>query len=193
MERTLIHGARLDSAPQCVFIANHLSALDIILLGAFIRRDFRWLAKGSLFKVPFVGGHLSAAGHIPVNRRGSKAARARVITQKISEAVEAGADILFFPEGTRSPSGALQPFRLGAFQAAVREGLPVVPLVIRGTHEALKRGDLRVHAARRCSVTVLPSLAPDASIEDPKAQAVQLKERAYGAMSQALHASTPPR
>ncbi|MBU1430220.1 1-acyl-sn-glycerol-3-phosphate acyltransferase [Myxococcota bacterium] len=188
MERTLIHGARLASAPQCIFVANHLSALDIILLGAFLRRDYRWLAKSSLFHTPIIGAHLRAAGHIPVHRAWSSERRAAFIARRVSEVVAEGADVLFFPEGTRSVDGALQPFRLGAFQSAVAEGLPIVPLVLTGTHEAMRKGDLRVRATRRrSSLTVLDPLYPP-SEGDARRRASTLRDQTWAAMAAALAA-----
>lgn len=149
----------LEREPQCVYVANHLSQLDILVLGAHLERDYRWLAKASLFRIPFLGWHLAQSGHVPVYR-GEHRQKNELLAQRIHKVVEQGASLLFFPEGTRSPDGKLQRFRVGAFRTAVRESLPVVPLVLKGTHELFVRGarDLSVHADRECSVTVLPAL-----------------------------------
>jgi 1-acyl-sn-glycerol-3-phosphate acyltransferase len=161
IQRTLIHGGRLDPQRQCVYVANHLSQLDILVLGSYLESDYRWLAKDAVFKVPFLGWHLKIAGHVPVYR-GERRAQNRSLPERLHTVVKEGASLLFFPEGTRSPDGRLQPFRLGAFYAAVDEGLPVVPLVLRGTDRLLKKGarDLAIHPDRECSVTVLPGLDP---------------------------------
>ena len=68
IRRQLINAEILKAHPQAVLVANHLSTLDIIVLGSFLTRDYRWLAKSELFKVPFSGWYLHMAGHIPVYR-----------------------------------------------------------------------------------------------------------------------------
>lgn len=164
----------LEREPQCVYVANHLSQLDILLLGSYLKRDYRWLAKASLFKIPFLGWHLSISGHVPIYR-GEQRSKNEALATRIHKVVEEGASLLFFPEGTRSSDGRLQRFRSGAFQTAVRESLPIVPLVIRGTHELFVRGarDLSVHAGRECSVTVLPALhASEEGSQKERAQAL---------------------
>jgi 1-acyl-sn-glycerol-3-phosphate acyltransferase len=171
----------LEREPQCVYVANHLSQLDILLIGSYLRNDYRWLAKSSLFKIPFLGWHLSLSGHVPVYR-GEQQSKNEKLAQRIHAVVKQGASLLFFPEGTRSRDGRLQTFRIGAFRTAVREGLPIVPLVVRGTHELFVPGsvDLAVRADRQCSITVLPSLRPpDEGTE--KARAETLRDLTHAA------------
>jgi 1-acyl-sn-glycerol-3-phosphate acyltransferase len=157
----------LEREPQCVYVANHLSQLDILVLGSYLKRDYRWLAKASLFKIPFMGWHLSLSGHVPVYR-GEHRSKNEALAKRIHKVVEQGASLLFFPEGTRSPDGNLQRFHVGAFRTAVRESLPIVPLVVKGTHELFVRGakDLSVHADRECTLTVLPALHPPSGGDD---------------------------
>lgn len=159
IQRRIVHPELLEHEPQCVYVSNHLSQLDILLIGSYLRRDYRWLAKSSLFKIPFLGWHLALAGHVPVYR-GEYRHKNEQLARRIHKVVEQGASLLFFPEGTRSPDGKLQRFRAGAFRTAVRESLPVVPLVVKGTHELFVRGarDLSVHADRECTLTVLPAI-----------------------------------
>lgn len=187
IQRALIGGERLDHIPQCVFVANHLSQLDIIVLGSFLRRDYRWLAKAPLFKVPLLGWHLAAAGHIPVYRGDDRHKNAD-LAERIHAVVADGASLLFFPEATRSRDGHLKPFKIGAFMTAVAEGLPVAPLVLRGTHELMEPGskDLDIRADSRCSVTVLdPITAPAAG--DLKSRAGHLRDAAYRAFFRELY------
>ena len=170
----IVQSEVLERVPQCVFVSNHLSQLDILLIGSYLRRDYRWLAKASLFKIPFLGWHLSLAGHVPVYR-GEQRRKNELLARRIHRVIEEGASLLFFPEGTRSPDGKLQRFRIGAFHAAVRESLPVVPLVVKGTHELFVRGarDLSVHADRECTLTVLPAIhAPEEGDEKQRAAAL---------------------
>ena len=99
IRRQLINAEILKAHPQAVLVANHLSTLDIIVLGSFLTRDYRWLAKSELFKVPFSGWYLHMAGHIPVYRGKEARERNRIISERVHLVVENGASVLFFPEG----------------------------------------------------------------------------------------------
>ena len=169
----------LDTTPQCVFIANHCSALDILIIGSKLPRDYRWLAKAPLFRTPFLGWHLSAGGHIPVFR-GNKRARNKNIQDRVALALEEGANILYFPEGTRNPDGNLQPFKKGAFVTAATHNLPIVPIVLKGTGELMKKGarHLNVDRTRLCVMSVLPPFWPSEDITDHDEQVASLGERA---------------
>jgi 1-acyl-sn-glycerol-3-phosphate acyltransferase len=188
MDRELFHGERLDQVPQCVYVANHLSLLDILLIGSFLDRDYRWLAKEQIFQVPFLGWHLTLAGHVRVHRKDTS--RNRELPERIHQVVEEGGSPLFFPEGTRSHDGHLKPFKIGAFMTAVTEGLPVVPLVVRGTDQLMRKGapgmSVAREAPRKVSVTVLPALhaLPDG---DLKERAEDLKTRAEAAFRAELY------
>ncbi len=184
IKRTLVHGERIQEAGQGVFISNHLSSLDILVLGSFLDRDFRWLAKSVLFNVPFSGWYLRNAGHIPVHRGRDAKERNQQISRSIKRVVREGASVLFFPEGTRSENGELKDFRMGAFVAAVNEGLPIIPLVIRGTHELMASGaaDLSIREDRSCSVTVLDPIMPPPEEEgDVQERAARLRDLAHAA------------
>ena len=127
------------SSGSYVFISNHLSFMDTPVVLANIPVQFRFLAKRGLFQIPFLGQHLSRAGHIPVPREDPRAAvktmqlAAETIQQK-------GISLLIFPEGGRSHDGQLQPFKEGGAYIAIRAGVPVVPIAISGTRELLPWG-----------------------------------------------------
>lgn len=174
LQRELVDGQNLERAPQAILVANHLSLLDTILIGSFLKRDYRWVAKAELFKIPFLGWHMALNGHIPVDRRRREGNRSLPVL--IHAAVEEGASILFYPEGTRSKDGKLQPFKIGAFRTAVAEELPVLPLVVRGTGQLMKKGALGVAPPeeRKASVTVLPPVpAPTEGDDAARAEALR--------------------
>jgi 1-acyl-sn-glycerol-3-phosphate acyltransferase len=182
INRRLFGSEHLDANPQAILVANHLSTLDILVLGGFLKRDYRWLAKSTLFKVPFSGWYLNLAGHIPVRRDLKSDERAMLVEQGISKVVEEGASVLFFPEGTRSENGQLKDFRIGAFMAAIRHDLPIIPLVLRGTHELMVKGakDLSIRADRSCSVTALAPILPEsAGSGSEKERAERLKRTCF--------------
>lgn len=182
IQRTLHGQAHIEATPQAIIVANHLSALDILVVGGFLGRDFRWMAKSALFKVPISGWYLGLAGHIKVHRGEAARERNRLIKEQIHQVVAEGASVLFFPEGTRSRDGRLKPFKLGAFLAAVREDLPVLPLVVRGTGDLMEPGanDLSVKPDRTCSVTALPAIHPSiVDGADDIERAIALRDHVY--------------
>ncbi len=130
---------QIDRQGSYVFISNHLSYMDTPVALAHIPVQFRFLAKRGLFQIPFLGQHLSRAGHIPVPREDPRAAVK--VMQTAAEAIQKKKiSLLIFPEGGRSHDGRLQSFKEGGAYIAIRAGVPVVPLVMIGTREILPFG-----------------------------------------------------
>ena len=131
----------LDPAKSYVFLANHQSLFDIPLLIATSPGQVRFVAKRSLFRIPLFGWALAAGGFIPVDRDDRSSAR-RTFASAASRLSE-GTSILLFPEGTRSrEEGNLLPFERGGFLLALKSGLPIVPVGIRGTRVIQPRGSV---------------------------------------------------
>lgn len=152
--------AGLERLPdgQCIVVANHASYLDGIILQAFLPPRFSYVIKGEMQNVPVVHFLLRRIGARFVNRHsaGASARDARTLLR----AADSGESLAFFPEGTFSPTPGLAAFRNGAFAAAQRAGLPVVPVVIRGARHILPGGRaLPRHGP--LSIDVLEPLAPD--------------------------------
>jgi 1-acyl-sn-glycerol-3-phosphate acyltransferase len=124
-----------------VYAANHQSILDVLVLGGVLPGDFKWAAKRSLMNIPFLGWHLRLSGHVPVDRRSGSRAAAEVI-KRFEEVLREGKPLLIFPEGTRSEDGLVRPFKTGGFYAAVRAGVPVLPVALEGTHHMMKKHKL---------------------------------------------------
>jgi 1-acyl-sn-glycerol-3-phosphate acyltransferase len=125
-----------------VIVANHQSQLDIPVLMAGLPGPIRFLAKRSLFFIPLFGWSMWLAGFIPVDRGRSRRARASV--RRAAERIRRGPSLVVFPEGTRSPTGEVQRFKSGAFVLAIRSGVPILPLAVRGTFEVVPRHRLSV-------------------------------------------------
>src|SRR5947209_9025812 len=126
----------IDRNGSYVFIANHLSYMDTPVVLAHLPVQFRFLAKRGLFQIPFLGQHLSRAGHIPVPREDPRAAVKTM--QLAAETIQQKKiSLLIFPEGGRSHDGELQPFKEGGAYIAIRAGVPVGAVVITGTREVL--------------------------------------------------------
>ncbi len=129
----------IDPHGSYVFISNHLSYMDTPVALANIPVQFRFLAKRGLFQIPFLGQHLSRAGHIPVPREDPRAAVKTM--QTAAEVIKKKKiSLLIFPEGGRSRDGVLQAFKEGGIYIAIRAGVPVVPTILMGTREILPYG-----------------------------------------------------
>lgn len=122
-----------------VFVSNHASYMDTPVVLSNIPVQFRFLAKRGLFKIPFLGTHLARAGHIPVPR-GDARASVRAMNLAAQVIQERGTSLLVFPEGGRSRAGELRPFKEGAAYIAIRAGVPLVPIALKGTRKILPYG-----------------------------------------------------
>ncbi len=129
----------LDPGASYVFLANHQSLFDIPALLATVPNQVRMMAKRSLFRVPIFGWALSAGGFIPIDRGGDRSTARQSFSSAIAH-IRGGTSILLFPEGTRSLTDTLLPFQRGGFLLALKSGLPIVPVGIRGTYAVQRKG-----------------------------------------------------
>jgi 1-acyl-sn-glycerol-3-phosphate acyltransferase len=133
---------RIDISKPQVYVVNHLSAFDIPVLYTHLPFQFRILAKKELFRYPFMGWHLRRSGQIPVVLENPKAS-VRSLNLAVAS-IRKGNSLVIFPEGGRSPNGQLQSFMGGAFYAAVKAQVDVVPIVLVGTYEMLKMNSYHI-------------------------------------------------
>jgi 1-acyl-sn-glycerol-3-phosphate acyltransferase len=133
---------KIDTSKPQVYVVNHLSAFDIPVLYTHLPFQFRILAKKELFRYPFMGWHLRRSGQIPVVLENPKAS-VRSLSLAVA-AIRKGNSLVIFPEGGRSPNGQLQAFMGGAFYAAVKAQVDVVPVVLVGTYEMLKMNSYHI-------------------------------------------------
>ncbi|HZS26466.1 MAG TPA: lysophospholipid acyltransferase family protein [Candidatus Angelobacter sp.] len=127
---------KIDTTKAAVYVVNHLSALDIPVLYANLPFQFRILAKRELFHYPFMGWHLRRSGQIPVVLENPRAS-VRSLNRAVAS-LSNGMSLVIFPEGGRSPDGQLHAFMGGAFYAAIKAQVDVVPMALVGTFEMLK-------------------------------------------------------
>ena len=153
---TVVGRDRLPVGP-CVLVANHLSLLDILVLFR-LATPFTWVSKAENFRVPLIGWNMRLNRYIAL-RRGDRASVLRMLAQ-CEQALRDGTPVLMFPEGTRSRDGLLRPFKAGAFDLALRVGVPVVPVVVRGTGDALPRRGFVLRGRHDISLTVLDPVEP---------------------------------
>ena len=149
----------IDPRQTYVMVANHLSLLDILVLFR-LRRHFVWVSKVENFRVPFIGWNMRLAGYVPLKRgdRGSIQAMLKACETKLRQ----GTSIMMFPEGTRSRTGQLQAFKPGAFDLALRMGVPVLPIVVEGTAHALPKRGFVLQGRHPIRITVLDPIPPSA-------------------------------
>jgi 1-acyl-sn-glycerol-3-phosphate acyltransferase len=130
---------RLERGKTYVFVANHQSIYDIPVLFASLPYQLRIIAKDSLRRFPILGWHLSRTGHLLVDRRKPDP---RVVFNWANGLTANGVSLIVFPEGTRSQSGRLGPFKGGSIYPAVQAGLPIVPISVAGSRHVMRKGRL---------------------------------------------------
>ena len=156
-----------------VVVSNHESFVDIVLI-SHLPWEMKWLSKREMFRIPIVGWMMTIAGDIGV-WRGQRASGAQAL-RECADRLRKRVSVMIFPEGTRSTKDDLLPFRDGAFRLAIAEGVPVLPLVVHGTRDALQKHNWRFRKAR-AEVRVLP---PVETAGLTAADADDLKQRIRG-------------
>ncbi len=174
MENVPLHG-------PYVYCSNHQSLIDILVLGSVLPGDYKWAAKRSLMRVPFIGWHLRLAGHVPVDRGiGGKTADEAV--ERFARVLAEGKPLLIFPEGTRTLDGAIKPFKAGAFKAALRGDAPIVPVALDGTFQMMSKGDVRADDERKIVRVRIGAPIPLPAPGDEKERIEALREATSTAM-----------
>jgi 1-acyl-sn-glycerol-3-phosphate acyltransferase len=130
---------RVTPGKTYVFVANHQSIYDIPVIFASLPFQLRIIAKESLGSFPFLGWHLSRTGHLLVNRRKPDP---RAVFNWANALTAKGLSLIVFPEGTRSATGHVGPFKGGSLYPAVQAGLSIVPLSVAGSRHVMKKGRL---------------------------------------------------
>lgn len=170
------HQERLPRRDAAVLVANHQSSVDIMVLFA-LNRPFRWVAKASLFSIPFLGWTMWMARYVPI-RRGDAKSRQQMM-KRCYDLLEQNTPIAIFPEGTRSTKATMRPFKRGAFIIACEAKVPVVPIVIHGTRNALPRNALVMASQQVCRplVHVMEPVDPQLFNYEPKALMAEVRRR----------------
>ncbi|UCD85057.1 MAG: 1-acyl-sn-glycerol-3-phosphate acyltransferase [Deltaproteobacteria bacterium] len=136
----------IPSGQPVVFMSNHVSYFDVPALMVYLPGQIRFLARRELIKVPIFGWALYLARHIIVDH-----AHPRKTLRNIGRALKnlkEGTNILVFPEGARSFDGRLQTFKKGGISLAIKSGVPIIPISIKGSGDILPRGSGRIRPGR---------------------------------------------
>ena len=139
-----------------VIVSNHQSLADIPVI-SHLRIDTKWLAKAELFRLPIVGWMLRMARDIPVERS-DRGKSARALMQ-CAQWLRRRCSVVFFPEGRRSPDGQVLPFAEGPFKLAIREEVPILPLVVEGSGNALPKHSWLFGPRQDIHLQVLPAVS----------------------------------
>ena len=153
-----VHGAEHLATRPAVFIFNHQSQLDVLILAKLLRGGFTGVAKKELANSPGFGLMFRLADVAFVDRQDS--AQARKALQPAVQKLRDGISLVIAPEGTRSATPALGPFKKGAFHVAMQAGVPIVPIVIRNSGELMWRGATTIHSGT-VQIAVLAPVATD--------------------------------
>jgi len=138
-----VHGLeRVPPNQPVVYASNHTSMFDIWALSATLPGSTRFVAKQELGRVPLVGVAMQRAGHVLIDR--FNRARAFEAYDKAAQVIRSGISAIVFPEGTRSRTGELLPFKRAPFGLAIAAGVPVVPVYVHGTYRILPKGSIRL-------------------------------------------------
>ena len=134
---------RIPLNQPVVYASNHSSMFDIWALAATLPGSVRFVAKQELVKVPLVGRAMLAAGHVAIDR--FNRARAFEAYERAAAVIRGGISAVVFPEGTRSRTGELLPFKNAPFGLAIAAGVPVIPVYVHNSFEILPKGGVRLH------------------------------------------------
>jgi 1-acyl-sn-glycerol-3-phosphate acyltransferase len=153
----------LVGKPQ-IFMANHQSDFDILIVLAHLQGQFRWIVKKELFQIPLFGRAMQGAGYIEIDREDRE--RAMMSIDRAAMKIREGKSVMSFPEGTRSKDGKIKPFKQGMFYLAIKSGVPIVPISIIGAGEIMPRRSLHIRPGRITMVIDKPIDVTGYSIEN---------------------------
>src|SRR5215471_16417423 len=185
-----VHGLeRIDRNGSYVFVSNHLSYMDTPVVFSFIPLQFRFLAKQGLFQIPFLGWHLSTAGHIPVPREDPRSSL-RTLSRAAELIQTRGISLLIFPEGGRTMDGELHEFKDGAAYLAIKAQAPLVPLALIGTREVLPMGSSTIHPGHVRLIVGEPVPTAGLTLHDRRRLTDQAREQVAAMFGRAISLGT---
>lgn len=148
----------INRGESYVFVANHQGAFDIFLIYGFLGVPIKWVMKAGIEKIPLVGAACRAAGFIFVDNTTAKSAARSV--KEAERCLKNGASVAVFPEGSRTYDGKMIRFKKGAYQMALDQHLPIVPITLNGPFNVLPIGSLNIHRYKM-EMVIHPPISTD--------------------------------
>lgn len=148
----------LEKDEVYVYVCNHQSLADILVLFRMFVH-FKWVSKIENFWIPIVGWNMYMNKYIRLVRSSIKS-QVKMI-KDCRKTLDEGNSILIFPEGTRTKTGKLRPFKSGAFQIAIRSGRPIVPIVLNGSSDALPKAGFILRGKHIINIRILSPITID--------------------------------
>ena len=167
----------------CMFVANHTSYADIVVLMAALGTDYHFVAKAEVMSMPFFGTFLRKLGHFSFRREDPQARLQQA--KQIEDALRRGESVFVFPEGTFSAQSGVRPFHLGAFKAATATQRAIVPIALDGTRRVLRDGAWLPRPGH-ITITICPPIAPPATTEEWQ-QIVRVRDSAREIIAHFAH------
>ena len=130
-----------DMRRPYVVVSNHESFVDILLI-SHLPTEMKWMSKIEILRIPLVGWMMRLVRDIPLTRGDSTSAAAALDASR--DRLDSNVSVMIFPEGTRSKTGELREFKSGAFRLAIEAQVPILPLAVYGTRDALRKHDWRL-------------------------------------------------
>jgi len=158
--------ANTDPNQSYIIVSNHQSLFDILVIYGWLGIDLRWVMKQELRKVPVLGYSCEKLEHIYIDRSNARSAIASLNAAQTR--IVNGTSVIFFPEGRRSKTEELLPFKVGAFRMAIDMGLPILPVTISGTKDILPRGSVDLMPGRAKLVIHEPIATTDYQLSTVK-------------------------
>lgn len=181
-----VHGREnIDPSATYLVMSNHQSHYDIAVVYYVLGSTIRMVAKRELFELPVFGSAIRAAGFVSLDRKNTESAIASLEDAK--QKLARGIPMWIAPEGKRSPTGDLLPFKKGGFAIALGTGAPILPITIRGTRDVLRAKGLRSRRGVEVFVTIHPSVDPKRFADlQPKAARAALSDEVRRAIASGL-------
>ncbi len=146
---------KLSLNKNYVFVSNHQSQVDILVLYRLLF-PYRWVSKAAVFNLPFIGWNMIFNGDVKL-KRGDRESIAAMMAQ-CESLLRKNISVFFFPEGTRSRDGLVGSFKPGAFILAKKAGVPIQPVVLNHTKDALPKHSLIIRKQRQMEVKILDEI-----------------------------------
>lgn len=172
----------IDPKKSYVFVSNHQGAFDIFLIYGFLGVPVKWVMKAGIARIPFVGAACRAAGFIFVDNSTSKAAARSVFDAE--RCLKNGSSVIVFPEGSRTYDGKMIRFKKGAYQMAVGQHLPIIPITLNGPFDVLPIGSLNLRR-HRMEMVIHPPV-PTEGMDESHKGLQEMADRTQSVIASAL-------